>query len=38
MEEINNIARYQALPANADPEALPPLISQLTGEKTVGGA
>ncbi len=30
--------RYQALPGNADPEALPPLISQLIGEKTVGGA
>ncbi len=26
------------LPGNADPEALPPLISQLTGERTVGGA
>jgi hypothetical protein len=32
------IARYQAEPGNADPEALPPLISQLIGEKTVGGA
>jgi hypothetical protein len=29
--------RYQALPGNADPEALPPLIWQLTGERTVGG-
>jgi hypothetical protein len=31
-------ARYQADPGNADPEALPPLISQLTGERTVGSA
>jgi len=31
-------ARYQALPGNADPEALPPFISQLTGERSVGCA
>jgi len=31
------IARYQALPGNADPEALPPLSSQLKGERTLGG-
>gem|GEM_PF-5127545 len=27
-----------ALPGNADPEALPPLLWQLTGERSVGGA